>query len=75
MGAIGEMNTLVHLVEYANRQPLQQCHARTQRLAKIQFAAHRTLGHRGDAFAATCGLTQFVDHFLVDQRGIDIHHQ
>ena len=75
MRAVREMDTPVHLVEHGNRQTLQQRHACTQRLAEVQLAAHRLLGHAGDPLAATGGIAQLVDHFLIDQRGIDIHHQ
>lgn len=73
--AAREMQPLVHVVEHGYGQPLQQGDALAQRLLKIEFAIHGARRDRTDTGAQTRGFTQFVNDFLVDQRGVHIHDQ
>ena len=70
-----EMHATIHIIEHRSRQILKQRNTSLQRLAKIKFAIHRTCGNRRNLFANSSSGAQLIDDFLIDQRGIHIHHQ
>jgi hypothetical protein len=47
-------------------KPGEMRHAGYQGRHKVAFAAHRCGGERCDAVAAACNVSEFVDHFLLD---------
>ena len=71
--AIGEVQLVVHGVEHAHGQSLEQCDTLTQRITEFDFPAHGTFGDLRYLVAAAGRLAELVDDFLVDQRGIHIH--
>ena len=60
-------------VEDAFIETRQEPDALRERLAKVEFAAHGTLGNLGDTVANARLLAEEVDDLLVDERGVDIH--
>ena len=71
--AIGEVQLVMHGVEHAHGQSLEQCDTLTQRITEFDFPAHGTFGDLRYLVAAAGRLAELVDDFLVDQRGIHIH--
>ena len=65
----------MHGVEHGDRQAFKQRHASPQRIAELQFAAHRAFGHLRDFLAGSGGLAQLIDNLFINERGVHIHHQ
>ena len=62
-----------HLVHHRGVQPLQQRHARVQRLLEVQLAAHRGRRHLGDLVLAAGVRGEQLDDLVLDERRVDVH--
>ena len=73
-GAGGEAHGIAHLVEHRRGQAGQRGDPGVQALGEVELAAHGGLGDCGDLGGPAGVLGEQLDDLVLDQRGVDVHH-
>ena len=75
-GTLGQPDAaVIDLLQRGFRQPLEHADPLAERGLEIKFAAHRPFGDGGDLILDADGVSQFVDAFVFDDRGVHVRDQ